>query len=197
MTATESLQRYSIRGKSIAGMLQQQKVEGLEPVSKRAISILMDLGELGVNPTTDKARAQMLQSKGKPERVIPESVLEIIKAGRPWYELKFNNEMEKLMRTEAVQNLLQILQSITAIAALYPDIIQAVNWYKLLRDINDNLDYNNQILMSENDFKAQVAQIAKARALAMQMQAGQAGAAMQKDAAVANKTNKEAANVGQ
>ncbi len=197
MTATESLQRFAIRGKSISGMLQQQKVEGLEPTCKSAISNLMEMGELGVNPENDKTRAAALRKRGKAERVIPDAVLEIMAAGRPWYELKFNNEMEKLMRTEAVQNLMQILQAITVIASVYPDIIQAVNWYKLLREINDNLDYNSQIMISENDFKAQVAATAQARATAMQLQAGAAGASMQKDAAAANKTNREAQVVGQ
>lgn len=197
MTATESLQRFAIRGKSISGMLQQQKVEGLEPTVKRSISILKDLGELGVDPNSDAERARALRDRGKSERVIPEDVLEVMAGGRPWFELKFNNEMEKLMRTEAVQNLLQVLQAITAIAALYPEIVQAVNWYKLLKDINDNLDYNSQILMSENDFKAEVEKAAQARSAAMQLEAGTAAAGIQKDSAQANKTNREAENVGQ
>ncbi len=196
MTATESLHRFAIRGKSISGMLQQQKVEGLEPTSKRAISVLLDMGELGVDPDSDKERAKALRDRGKEERVIPESVLEIMKAGRPWFELKFNNEMEKLMRTEAVQNLLQVLQAITAIAALNPEIVEAVNWYKLLKEINDNLDYNSQILLSEKDFKKKIQEVAEARGAALKIQAAGAGATIQKDTAQANKTNKEAENVG-
>ena len=196
MTATESLQRFAIRGKSISGMLQQQKVEGLEPIIKRSISVLLGFGELGVNPNDEAERAAGLLERGKDERIIPESVLAVMEEGRPWFELKFNNEMEKLMRTEAVQNLLQVLQSITAIAGLYPDIIQAVNWYKLLKDINDNLDYNNQILMSESEFKDQIAAMAQARAAEAQIQAGAAGANIEKDVATANKTNREAENIG-
>jgi hypothetical protein len=196
MTATESLQRYNIRGKSISGMLRQQKIEGLEPVIKRSVSLLMSLGELGVNPAQDKERARALFERGKNNRVIPEAVLEVIKSGKAWFEIKYNNEMEKLMRTEVVQNLLTVIQSITAIAALQPDIIQAVNWYKLLKDINDNLDYNNQILWSESEFKENIARAAEARATAMQLQAGQAGASIEKDMAQANKTNIEAKNIG-
>lgn len=196
MTATESLQRYAIRGKSLSGMLQQQKTEMLEPLAKRAISVLLKLGELGVDPITDAMRAKALAERNKSERIIPEEVLEVMRSGRPWYELKWNNELEKLTRTEAVQNLVQILQTIVAIAAVYPDIIEAVNWYKLLKEINDNLDYNNQILMSEKDFKAKIKAIADQRAMAMQIQAGQAGAGMQKDLATANKQNKEAENAG-
>lgn len=196
MTATESLQRYAIRGKSLSGMLQQQKTEELEPLSKRAISVLLKLGELGVDPTTDAQRAARLAQAGRANRVIPEAVLEVMRSGRPWFELKWNNELEKLTRTEAVQNLVQVLQSIVAISAVYPDIIEAVNWYKLLKDINDNLDYNNQILMSENEFKAKIKQVSEMRQMAMQLQAGQAGAQIQKDTASANKQNKEADNVG-
>jgi len=195
MTATESLQRYAIRGKSLSGMLQQQKIECLEPITKRSISILQNLGELGVDPSLDVRRANALNERGKTERVIPEAVLEVMRSGRPWYELKWNNELEKLTRTEAVQNLVQILQTIIAIAGVYPDIIEAVNWYKLLKEINDNLDYNNQLLMSENDFKEKIAAIAQQRALALQIQAGEAGGKIQKDTASANKMNKEAQNV--
>jgi len=195
MTATESLQRYAIRGKSLAGLLQQQKIENLEPISKRSISILMGYGELGVDPTTDRARAAALSKSGKPERVIPEAVLNVMRSGRPWYEIKFNNELEKLTRTEAVQNLLQIINSIGAIASMYPDIIEAVDWYKLLKDINDNLDYNNQILISAKEFKAKIEAIAKAKAMAMDIEAGRAAGQIQKDTAQANKLNVESQNV--
>lgn len=195
MTATESLQRYVIRGKSLSGMLQQQKIECLEPTVKRSASLLMSIGEFGVDPNTDAARATALNEAGKMERVIPQAVLDTIAAGRPWFELKFNNELEKLTRTQAVQNLVQVLQTIIAIAGVYPDIIEAVDWYKLLREINDNLDYNNQILMPEKEFKAKIDNIAKQRQMAMQIQAGQAAGQIQKDTASANKMNKEAVNV--
>lgn len=195
MTATESLQRYVIRGKSLSGMLQQQKIECLEPLTKRSASILMSIGEFGIDPNTDASRAHALTEAGKPERVIPQAVLDCIAAGRPWFELKWNNELEKLTRTQAVQNLIQILQTIIAVAAVYPDIIEAVNWYKLIKDINENLDANNEILMPEKEFKAKIAAIAERRAMALQLQAGQAAGQIQKDTASAAKLNAESRNV--
>ncbi len=195
MTATESLQRYTIRGKSISGMLTQQKIELLDPTCKRGVSLLMQIGELGVNPNTDAARAKMLREKGREQRIIPPAVLEVMAKGRPWYELKFNNELEKLVRTECVQALVQILQAMTGIAALYPQIIEAVNWYKLLKDFNDNLDYNNQIILSEKDFKDKIAAIAQQQRAAMALQAGQAGAQIQKDTSSAHKNMSEARSV--
>lgn len=196
MTATESLQRYAIRGKSLSGMLQQQKTECLEPTCKRAISVLYRIGELGVDPNTDQARAQALSQRGKTERVIPQAVLAVMQEGRPWYELKFNNELEKLTRTEAVQNLMQVLQSIIAVMQVYPDIAEAVNWYKLVKEINDNLDYNNQVLISEDDFKEKLMAAAQQRAAMMELQAGQAGAQIAKDTSQAQKTTREAESVG-
>lgn len=192
MTATESLQRYVIRGKALSGMLQQQKIECLEPVTKRSLSLLLSMNELGVDPEDPRAKA--LGERGKQDRIIPSAVLETMKSGRPWFELKFNNELEKLSRTQAVQNLLQILQTIIAVAGVYPDIIEAVNWYKLIKDINDNLDYNNGILMPEKEFKAKIAGIAQQRQMAMMVEAGKAGSEIQVNQATANKTNKEAVN---
>lgn len=192
MTATESLQRFAIRGKSLAGFLLQQKNEMLVPISKRSISLLLSMGELGVDPTEEPERASRLKAGGRPERVIPEAVLQVMKSGRPWYELKFNNELEKLTRTENVQALIQMIQAITAISALFPQIIAAVDWYKLLKDINDNLDYNSKILISSDEFKAEIEKAAQAQQAQLALQAGQGAAQIQKDSASANKSNKDA-----
>lgn len=194
MTATESLQRYAIRGKSLAGMLLQQKNECLIPTTKRSVSLLMSIGELGVDPS-NVAAVKRLRVVGQDKRVIPDAVIQVIKNGRPWYEIKWNNELEKLTRTEAVQNLVQIIQAITAIAALYPAIIEAVNWYKLLKDINDNLDANNQLMYSEDEFKAKVAEAAKRQAQMMAIQAGESSSKSAANMAKANRDNQEAKNV--
>ena len=192
MTATESLQRYAIRGKSLAGILQQQKVECLDVVGRRVVSILYGLDQLGVNPITMKDAADRLRSINKADRIIPDAVLQVKEAGRPWFEMRFNNELEKLTRTESVQALIQVLQSITGIAALYPAIIEAVDWYKLLADINDNLDANNQILIGEKAFKDKLAALAKQQQAMMALQAGQTGSEIQKNTAQGNKSNAEA-----
>jgi len=195
MTATESLQRYAIRGKALAGMLQQQKVECLEPTAKRSISVLQGFGELGVDANKDADRAKLLKERGKQQRIIPQAVLDVMADGRPWYELKWNNELEKLTRTEAVQSLLQILQAAIAIISVRPEMVEAVNWYKLLKDVNDNLDYNNQLVIDEDEFKEKITKIAAERQAALMLEAGQAGAKIQKDTAGANKQNAEAQNV--
>lgn len=197
MTATESLQRYVIRGKSLSGILVQNKVEKLDVVGRRVISILYGMDQLGVNPITMTSAAEQLRSVQRQDRIIPEAVLKVMDSGRPWFELRFNNELEKLTRTESVQALIQVLQAITGIAALYPQIIEGVNWYKLLADINDNLDANNQILIGERAFKEKIAALAQQQQAAMQLQAGQVGSETTKNMATANKSNAEARNTAQ
>ncbi len=194
MTATESLQRFAIRGKSLAGFLLQQKNEMLVPITKRSVSLLLSMGELGVDPVKQAERAAKLKTAGRSERIIPQAILDVIASGRPWYEIKWNNELEKLTRTEAVQNLIQMIQAITAIAALYPQIVAAVDWYKLLKAINDNLDHNSQILISADDFKVQVEAAAKAQQAQAALQAGQAGSEIQKNTSQAKKSEVEAQN---
>ena len=192
MTATESLQRFAIRGKSLAGFLLQQKNEALVPMTKRSIGILNSIGELGIDASKDQEKAAFLNKAGRSNRVIPPEVLQVMQSGRPWFELKFNNELEKLVRTENVQALIQMIQAVSAIAGLYPQIVAAIDWYKMLKDINDNLDYNSQIMISADEFKAEIEKAAQAQQAAMKMQAEQAGAKTNKDQAQAKKSNSDA-----
>lgn len=194
MTATETLERKAIRGESISGLLIQQKNERSIPDVKRSVSVLKDLGELGINPKTNAEIAQQFKDRGRGNRVIPQEVLQVMESGRPWYEIRWNNQLEKLVRTEKVRNLLQILNTVMAIIPAYPDIVQAIDWYKLLKDINDNMDANNEIMLSEAQFKEKITEMAQQRQAAMAMQTAGAGAAIQKDAAQAQKTTKEAQN---
>lgn len=192
MTATESLQRFSIRGKSLSGILMQQKTEGLIPWVRRSVSILGDVGELGVNQALEEERAAVLLEANRAERIIPTEVLQTIAEGRPWFEIEFNNDLEKLTRTEVVDNLLRVVQSIQAVASMYPQIIEGVDWYKLVEDINEALGDNNGILIGAEEFKQQLAAGQAAQAAAAGLEAEASVASTGKDAATANKTNQEA-----
>lgn len=195
MTATESLHRYAIRGKSLSGILTQQKAEMLEPLVRRDISILWSMGQLGVNPREQAELAKKLKILKKQERVVPDAVLDTMAEGRPWYELQWFNELEKMTRSEKVEALVKILQAVSGIAALFPPIVEAIDWYKMLKDINDNLDSNNQIVISATDFKKKIKEQAALKQQAMAMQAGLGGSEIMKNTAQANKHNSEANGV--
>lgn len=192
MTATESLQRYNIRGKSLSGILVRQKNERLIPDVRRAVSICWECGELGINAHQRPDSAVGLKKLGQHRRIIPPQVLQVFADGKPWYELEFNNELEKLLRTQKVQDLVQLIQGITAIAGLYPDIIHAIDWYELLNALNDNLDIDCKIMVTAQEFKKIIADAAKQRQQMQQAQGTQVMASAAKDGASAQQANAQA-----
>lgn len=181
MTATESLQRYNIRGKSLSGILVRQKNERLIPDVRRAVSVCWECGELGVNAQKQVDKANRLKKLHEHRRIIPDAVLQCFAAGKPWYEIEFNNELERLIRTQKLQELVQFVQGLTTIAALYPDIVQAIDWYALLVALNENLDISNKIVISALDFKKAIAAAAQQKAQMMQTAHAQALAGAAKD----------------
>jgi len=174
-TATEMLQRYAIRGRSLAGMIQQQKTEMLEPLTHRSVSILEDMGVLGVNPRLFPDIVKAFLNRGKTEMIIPDAVLACKAAGKPWYKIKFNNELEKLTRTEKLEGLMQMLNIIMALAGAYPAIIEAIDWYKFLTDFKEALNIQGSFVISADDFKTKIAAQAEMQAQMLQLQAGKTG----------------------
>ena len=152
MSATESMHRYTIRGQSLFGTLVQQKTETMIPTLRRAVTLCYDNNELGVDPRNEDA-VSLIRKVGRGERIIPEAVIQIRDGGKSWFNLQFNTEMEKLTRTDAVDDLLKMLNSVSAVATLYPAIIDAVDWYRMIKDINEKVTPNAQILLGEEEFK--------------------------------------------
>jgi hypothetical protein len=83
--------------------------------------------------------------------------------------------MEKLTRTDAVDDLLKMLNSVSAIATMYPQIIDAVDWYKMLKDINERVTPNAQILLSAQEFKGVLQQQAQQAQQQMQLNEAEQG----------------------
>jgi hypothetical protein len=185
MTATESLQRYSIRGKSIAGMILQQRMELFEPLIRRCISICMDNEVMGIDPTNSEAVAQMMEL-GRKDMVIPDAVVECISEGKPWYKIKFNNEVDKIGKTDKVDDLLKMLNFITALMSVNPDIALAIDWYGLLKDAAEAMNLESNII-SVTKFKEEIAARAEQQAQLAQAQAGQLQAQANRDNATAIK----------
>lgn len=185
MTATESLQRYSIRGKSIAGMIMQQKMELYEPLIKRCVSICMDHGVLGIDPTNADAITQ-LEALGRNDMVVPDAVIECVRENKPWYKIKFNNEVDKIGKTDKVDDLLKMLNFVTALMSVYPDIAMAIDWYGLLRDASEAMNLQHNIV-SLNNFKREIANRAQQQSQLMQAQTGQLQAQANRDNAIALK----------
>lgn len=193
MTATESLQRYAIRGKSLAGFLLQQK-ESQILIYKRIISLLESVSLLGIDPIVYEERAKSVK-RIRPERIIPAEVLEIKKQGLPWYEIEFNNELDKLTNTEVVQDLMSQLQAIMAVGQIKPEVVMGVDSSKLLQVIKEAYSTLDGVILSEGAFKEKLSEQQQMQQAQMVLQAGQAGAVIEKDLSQANKNNNEVLNV--
>lgn len=195
-TATEMLQRAVIRGKSLSGLLQQQKSEHLEPMTHRCVSIAEDANYLGVDPNVFNDKAKELMRSGRTEQIIPDAVLECKRLGKPWYKIKFNNELEKLSRTERLDGLMQMLQVITAMIAIFPAISVGIKWHSLLSDFKDALNVQGDFLLTADEFKTAVQEQAKLQAQQMALQSGMAGSMIAKNTAGAQKDSAEAKRIG-
>ena len=191
MTATETIKRDIIRGKSLSGILIQQKTELLIPTMKRSISVLWDLGELGTLPDAENIETLTVKS---PERIIPNEILELIEEGKPWYDLEFNNELENLVNTQELERLLKFAQGLQLAASLDPTMTQSSDIYKWLEEFYTNLKLQSPLMIGALKYKDIKAQQAQVQEMAMAMQAGQAGADIGKTNSEAGKNNMEIQN---
>lgn len=190
MTATESMHRYAIRGKSAAGMLSQIKNELLEPIIDRCLQIEDDNGFAGINPVLDAIGAREAKEANKAEIIIPDVVYELMKNGKRWYKIKYNNELERLSRTEVLDRILQALNAVSMMATVYPAIIEAVDWFKMWTDINEYLGVS--YMVSADEFKDSIVRQAKIQEQAMMLQGAQMGADAKAKMSRANKDDADA-----
>ena len=192
MTATESSFRMSIRGKSINGVLTQQKTEAIEPIVHRAISIIqnsglygMALNEMPLMTQEDILKQQEAIQNGD---IIPDVVLKAMKNNKRWYKIKFNGELEKLCNSELYEAIGRFLQYFASILQIKPEVASAINEYEFL-DFLKNVSnlINNNLVKSKTEYQQIVKAMQEAQAQQAQMQQMQLQGAMAKDMAVADK----------
>ncbi len=190
MTAAESTQRYIIRGQALAGTLSQQMTEMVFVVARRAISLLLDMGLLGVDPSNDAAVRAMSEA-GRADRIIPQAVMDAIKGGYQWFVVKPNERMRKMLQTEKMESLMQFANGIMMLAQMNPAILGAVDFYKLLSDWAFELGVDVSYLIGAAEFEALQMQQQQMQAQMMLLQQMQVGATAGKDVAQARKLTNE------
>lgn len=192
MTATESSYRMSIRGKSINGLLNQQKTEEIEPTVHRSISIIQDCGlygyklsELSGETEEDIAFKKQVIQDGD---YIPEAVEQAMKDNKLWYKLKFNGELEKLCNAEIYEAIGRFMQYLQMILQIKPELVNAINDYKFLELLKSvsNLT-NNNLIKSEHQYNELLKAIEEAKAKEAERQNALLQAQIMKDSATASK----------
>lgn len=176
MTATESSFRMSIRGKSISGVLSQQKDECIEPVCHRAIAIIKEAGLYGQSledmqlsiQTPEDAIAFELALKEN--NFIPEAVAAAMKNNKRWYKLKFNGELEKLCNAELYESIGRFLQYFASLLQMKPEIVYTINEYEFLELLKkvSNL-VNDNLVKTKTEYNAILAALEEARRQQEQM----------------------------
>ena len=195
MTATESSYRMSIRGKSINGLLSQQKTEVIEPTCHRAISIIADCGlfgktytevmEMPVYTMQDLAYKEKLIQEGD---FIPQIVEEAMKDNKIWYTLQFNGEIEKLSNSDVYEAIGRFLQYLSAILQIKPEIANAINAYEfldLLKSVSNLV--NDNLIKTKYEYEQILQAMEQAQAQQQEQQAALTQAQYAKDMAGANK----------
>lgn len=192
MTATESSYRMSIRGKSINGLLNQQKSEEIEPTVHRSISIIQDCGlygyklsELSEETEEDVAFKEQVINDND---FIPEVVEEAMKNNKLWYKLKFNGELEKLCNAEIYEAIGRFMQYLSAILQIKPELVNAINDYEfleLLKSVSNLV--NDKLIKSKYQYEELLKAIEQAKQEEAQRQNALMQAQMMKDGATASK----------
>ena len=192
MTATESSYRMSIRGKSINGLLSQQKQECIEPTCHRAISIIQDCGLFGEIledlPETTPEEIFYKEQVKKDGNVIPDVVAQAMKDNKIWYTLEFNGALEKLCNAEIYEAIGRFLQYLQAILQIQPELIHAINAYEfleLLKDVSNLV--NDNLIKSKYAYEELLAKMQEEQARQAQMAEQAQQAQTMKDMATANK----------
>lgn len=168
MTATESSYRMSIRGKSISGILSQQKAECIEPLVFRSISIIQDCGLYGKD--LDKMPEITEEDIAEKQRVfeagefIPQEIVKCINDGKKWYNVKFNGELERLCNAEIYEAFGRFLQYLQAVLQIKPELVNALNEYDIINLIQEvsNLA-NNKLIKSKTQYNEIIKQIQEAQ----------------------------------
>ena len=179
MTATESSYRMSIRGKSINGLLTQEKSETIEPVCHRAISIIAECGLFGKTyeevqelPEFTEEQIAYKQRLIKENDFIPQIISDAMKDNKMWYKLKFNGELEKLCNAEVYEAIGRFLQYLNALIQIKPELIHAINDYEfldLLKSVSNLV--NDNLIKNKYDYKEIIKQLEEQQAKQAEQQA--------------------------
>lgn len=147
-TATEMIQRYNIRSKLLFSIIFQQVNELLLPMLDNLINTMYDLGEIGYTE-----RQIALDNEGIEYKIIPEQIVKLRQKGKKWYKIKFNSEISKMERAGELDNINQFLNLVTGLSQFNPNVLQAIDWFKILQRVEELLNYGESYLINPTEYK--------------------------------------------
>ncbi len=189
MTATESMQRFSIRSKSEAGIIIQILNEYF-PILHRAISILEEAEAFGAVQGTKEALE--LEKRNKIASIIPQVVSEAINNNKRWYEIKFKNSISQVLNAEKFDWLSKFLMTYAQILQLDPSLQMAVSPYDILLLMKNILNLGNEGFMKpKREYEEAVKAMNEEQAMLRKIQAENTASGTVKNIAGAEKDVRE------
>ena len=195
MSATESSYRMSIRGKSIAGLISQQKTELLEPLIHRAISIMQDCNIFGYSLEDLKAD-ETLENRDsliENEEFIPDEIYQAMKDNKQWYKIAYHGELERLSNNELYEALSRFMQFLQFAISIDKNILGAIDTYEFLSFCQTISNLTNQkFLKTKQEYQEMLEQIQQFQQQQLQEQQKLNDAKALSDVSNANKNNAHA-----
>lgn len=195
MSATESSYRMSIRGKSIAGLISQQKTELLEPLIHRAISIMQDCNIFGYSLEDLKAD-ETLENRDsliENEEFIPDEIYQAMKDNKQWYKIAYHGELERLSNNELYEALSRFMQFLQFAISIDKNILGAIDTYEFLSFCQTISNLTNQkFLKTKQEYQEMLEQIQQFQQQQLQEQQKLNDAKALSDVSNANKNNAQA-----
>lgn len=185
MTLGEANIRMGIRNDALTTILARQNIECYVPLIENAVTILFDMGLLGV--IAGSMQEAELIRRGISPTYIPEEVQKAIMAGLDFYEIKFISPAARMLRDEEVQSMSMVVAQAGQLAQVQPEIMDVVDGETYLRVLREVQNADPMILNS----KEKVGLIRHSRAA---MQAEQMKAAIEQKQAVSAQAAGQAAS---
>lgn len=187
MTAYETSVRNRLRGESTGAVFARQIMEVLSPTVKRTFNVMNRKGHFGFGDKGAGAeqRRRWLQLTGKDDMVVPEIVKKAVAAGLDVYDIEYISPARRFMQAEKLQGLFTALDSIAALAPIFPSIVHRVDPDIAADDIYTLAGAPKTSLRTPEDTQAARAADAKLQQTAGALNAGKDIAQIQRDSAQA------------
>jgi hypothetical protein len=189
-TLGEAEIRNEIRSEPLASILVRILEEKYIPVVETSISLLFQIGEIGVLPGSDQQK--MAQAVGKEVYIIPEEVASLIKAGDDFYELQFISPAARIMRAEELRGLKNAIGLSVEIREADPKPLMRYNMEKVIDLVNELEGVPDSVMLSDEDYKAEVQAFYDREATMAGIEANAIQAKIAKDSAAAAQSEAQA-----
>lgn len=135
MTLGEANIRNGLRGQTLNPVYSRQFAELFVPIIEATFNKLRRRGLLGVVPGSQQ-ELELLE-RGYIPFYIPEPVLNRMVSGQEVYKIEFISEAARIMHSQELSGIDQLLLTVTTVAAAQPSVLDNVDWDWTMRRVQE------------------------------------------------------------